>query len=95
MLELLLCICIVCTLGLFTRFQTSFDQSEFYAFYSSYLHTKSKAMLESEPYIFDFLEEDIRFNEAGNVNMANTIEFESTNSYYTIQLGSGALIVKQ
>ena len=84
MLEMLVCMCIVCALMLFSISNTDKLNLDNYYFLNDYLYNQSLAILNKEKISLDY---GVSFNEMGHVNQARTIEFE--NHSVIIHLGNG------
>lgn len=97
LIEMLIVIVILSSLYVFSLSSMKLRSFDYYDFYDAYLVKKSKAMLTGDPDEIIVNNKQIRFNQNGNVNQANTIEFQIGPKVrkFTIQLGSGVLIEKK
>ncbi len=103
MLELLVSMFILSICMLLFVPAISIDSFNRYEFIYEYFLTQSNAMYMQEPHVFNshysniYHNYQIRFNEFGHVNQAQTVVVDEFNKEYeiVIQLGGGRIVYKK
>ena len=89
MLEMLICMCVICAFMLLTVYNTDRLDLQHYYFLNDYLYNQSLSMLNKEDISIGY---GVNFNSMGHVNQARTIEF--ANHEIVIHLGNGYVTQK-
>lgn len=89
MLEMLICMCIISILMLFSISNTNKLNLEHYDFMNNYILLQSKAILNKQE---EQIGKGLYFNSMGHINQAKTIDFN--NRSIIIHLGNGYATIK-